>query len=402
VNRLEDYREIMGNEAFLDVRKRALKLYDKHFLHVNSTYSGGGVAEILHAVVPLMNTIGIDTGWRVLAGNADFFKVTKRLHNAFQGDPTKMTRADRALYVAQNEEFARYTHVRHDCVIVHDPQPLPLASFYRRRQPWVWQCHLDISQPEPALWDYLTEYILGYDVMIVSSDEYRRPNLPIEQRVFSPAIDPLSPKNIPLTRHQIEASLAEYGIATDKPLVAQVSRFDKWKDPIGVINSFLLVKQDVDCRLVLCGGTASDDPEGQAIYQQVERLARPHVENGDIALVSYGSDTFVNALQRAASVVVQKSTREGFGLTVTEAMWKARPVVSTAVGGIPLQITDGKTGLLCDPHDDRAFADCILRVLNDPEWGQGLGEAAHQRVQERFLITRLLSDYLDLLCDLTS
>lgn len=401
MNRLEDYREIIGNEAFLDLRRRTRKLYGKHFVHINSTYIGGGVAEILHSLVPLMNNTGMDTGWRVLAGNSEFFNVTKTLHNTLQGEATKISDADRELYVAQNEEFARYTHISHDAVIVHDPQPLPLASFYKRRQPWVWRCHIDITQPDPDVFDFLADYIVGYDAMIVSSEQYLRPDLPIEQRTSAPAIDPLSPKNVRLTKRQIAENLALLRIPTDKPLVVQVSRFDKWKDPLGVIDAFLRVREEVDCRLVLCGGLASDDPEGLGMFREVERVSRPHIEKGDIILVNYGSDTFINALQSAAAVVVQKSLREGFGLTVTEALWKARPVVSTNVGGIPLQITDGQTGLLCDPHDEQAFADCIVRALKNPEWAKALGEAGRERVRERFLITRVLSDHCDLLCDLT-
>jgi trehalose synthase len=401
MKKLEDYREIIGNEAYYDIRRRARKLYEKHFVHINSTYSGGGVAEMLHSLVPLMNNSGIDTGWRVLAGSADFFAVTKRMHNALQGEGAEFSRADRELYLAYNEEFSRYTHIVHNCVVVHDPQPLALASYYRRRQPWVWRCHLDLSHPDPDLWDFISQYVIGYDAMIVSSDEYRQPSIPVEQRVFNPVIDPLSSKNVRMSPRQIELALAENRIPTDKPLVVQISRFDKWKDPLGVIDAFLRVRQEVDCRLVLCGGMASDDPEGQMIYREVEFAARPHMENGSIILVNYGTDRFVNALQRSAAVVVQKSIREGFGLTVSEALWKERPVVASAVGGIPLQVLDGETGLLCDPRDVDSFACCILRVLRDPAYGAQLGAAGKRRVSERFLITRLMSDYLDLLCELT-
>lgn len=401
MNRLEDYREIIGNEAFVDIHRRARQLYGKHFVHINSTYSGGGVAEMLRTLVPMLNNVGMETGWRVLAGSSDFFGVTKRLHNGLQGETLRISQPEKAAWLAENEGFSVYNHIHHDCVVVHDPQPLPLARSYPRKQPWVWRCHLDLSQPNAEVWDLVSEYATSYDAMIVSSELYTRPDLPIEQRVFAPAIDPLSPKNAHLTQHQIDEALARFGVPTDKPLVVQVSRFDKWKDPLGVVAAFLMVKEEMDCRLVLCGGAASDDPEGLAVFRDLERAARPHIVSGDIILVNYESNIFINALQRSAAVVVQKSSREGFGLTITEALWKARPVVATAVGGIPLQITDRQTGLLCKPNDDRAFADCILRILRDPEWGRELGEAGHQRVQERFLITRLLGDYIDLFADLT-
>lgn len=392
---------MIGNEKFAELHQKARRLYGKHFVHVNSTYFGGGVAELLHALVPLMNNTGVDTGWRVLAGNADFFGVTKKLHNLLQGDRSELLDAEKLLYVAQNEEFSRYTHIVHQGVVVHDPQPLPLAGFYRRRQPWIWRCHIDLSEADPDVWDYLAEFVLGYDAMVVSADEYLRPGLPIEQRVSAPAIDPLAPKNVELPAEQIASELEQKCIPTDLPLVVQVSRFDKWKDPLGLIEAFLLAREEVPCRLVLCGGMASDDPEGLAVFREVEFAARPHIESGDIILVNYGSDTFVNALQRSAAVVAQKSLREGFGLTVTEALWKARPVVATDVGGLRKQITDGETGMLCPAGDHAAFAQCIVRAVREPEWAEALGRAGRERVRERFLITRVLGDTLDLFSDLT-
>lgn len=366
MHRLESYRPIVGNEVYADIHRRARKLYDKHFVHINSTYMGGGVAEMLVSLVPLMNNIGVETGWRVLAGNADFFNTTKKFHNGLQGEEINLSEVKKHLYVTQNEDFSTYTHITgHDAVVVHDPQPLPLVSFYKRKQPWVWRCHIDISHPSPELWAFLADFIIRYDVMIISSEEYRKPDLPIEQRVFPPAIDPLSSKNMDISTKLIEKNLQRFGVKTDKPLLVQVSRFDKWKDPLGVVRAYLKVKADHDCRLVLCGSTASDDPEGETILRQVEQEAGPHLASGDIVLINFDSNILVNALQRSATVIVQKSLREGFGLTVAEALWKAKPVVSTYVGGIPLQITDGESGLLTQHEDDEGFARNILRVLKD-------------------------------------
>jgi trehalose synthase len=400
MHNLEDYRPIVGNAVYGDIHRRARKLYPKHYVHINSTYAGGGVAEMLNSLIPLMNNTGIDTGWRVLAGNADFFNTTKKFHNGLQGEEVNLTEVKKHLYVTQNEDFSTYTHVTHDCVVVHDPQPLPLVTFYKKKQPWVWRCHIDITHPDKDLWDFLAEFIIRYDVMIISSEEYRK-DLPIEQRIFPPAIDPLSPKNMDLAPMLVRKNLDRFGVKTDKPLLVQISRFDKWKDPLGVVRSFMKVKQEVDCRLVLCGSMASDDPEGEVIYRQVEEEARPYIESGDLILIQYESNVLVNALQRSATVLLQKSIREGFGLTVTEGLWKAKPVVSTRVGGIPLQITDGKDGLLVPPGDDDAFADAILRILRNPEFGEELGRNGRETVREKFLITRLMSDYLDLMCDLT-
>jgi trehalose synthase len=400
MHNLEDYRSIVGNEVYADIHRRARKLYPKHYVHINSTYAGGGVAEMLNSLIPLMNNTGIDTGWRVLAGNADFFNTTKKFHNGLQGEQVNLTEVKKHLYVTQNEDFSTYTHITHDCVVVHDPQPLPLPTFYKKKQPWVWRCHIDITHPDPELWAFLAEFIIRYDVMIISNEAYRK-DLPIEQRIFPPAIDPLSPKNMDLAPMLVKKNLDRFGVKTDKPLLVQISRFDKWKDPLGVVRAFMKVKQEVDCRLVLCGSMASDDPEGEVIYRQVEEEARPHIESGDLILIQYESNVLVNALQRSATVVLQKSIREGFGLTVTEALWKGKPVVSTTVGGIPSQISDGKNGLIVAPNDDDAFADAILRMLRNPDWATELGRAGRETVREKFLLTRLMSDYLDLMCDLT-
>lgn len=394
---LEDYRGIVGDEVISLIYRKARRLYGKHILHINSTYQGGGVAEMLVSLVPLMNDIGIDTGWRILHGNPDFFTITKKFYNALQGGQINLSEMKKQLYIQANEDFSTYTHVDHDCVIIHDPQPLPLIKLYKKRQPWIWRCHVDLSNPHKRLWDFFENFILRYDVVIISSEKYRRKDLPVEQRIICPAIDPFSSKNKEIDGEVIAKYLKKFYIPKDKPLIIQISRFDKWKDPVGVIEVFKVVKEKVDCRLVLCGNMAMDDPEGWMIYEKVKRKAKRMIENRDIMLITSENNILVNALQRSSAVIIQKSIREGFGLTVTEALWKGKPVVASNVGGIPLQIKDGENGFLLEPDDTKGFADGIVRILQNPMLSEEMGKKGREVVKKNFLITRLLSDYLDLL-----
>ena len=302
------------------------------------------------------------------------------------------------LYAQASQEFSTYTHINsHDYVIVHDPQPLPLIKYYRKRQPWIWRCHIDLSSPDQKLWAYLKRYMLNYDLVIVSSEMYMSSDLPVEYRIIMPAINPLIHKNKVIPDSLIEKTFKKHNIPADKPFITQISRFDKWKDPLGVLDVFQQVREKVDCRLVLCGNMAADDPEGWDIYEEVRRKAKPFIESGDVVLVTVESSILVNALQRKAAVVLQKSKREGFGLTVTEAMWKERPVVASKVGGIPLQIRDGENGYLLEPNDFSGFADRIVEIIRHPDHARELGQSAQETVRENFLMTRVLSDYLDLL-----
>ncbi len=398
--RLDQYREIVGDQEIYEIYHAARPLLGKRVVHINSTYVGGGVAEMLNSIVPLMNSIGILAGWRILHGTPDFFTVTKSFHNALQGAPLKLTEEMKKIYVKTNEDFSVFTHLTHDFVIVHDPQPLPLISFYQKRQPWIWRCHIDLSSPNEELWNFLKGFVLAYDAVIVSSEGYKKPDLPNRQVIFHPAIDPLSDKNRELPQSVIDEYIKRFNIPTDKPIITQISRFDPWKDPLGVIKIFRLVKQEVDARLILCGNMATDDPEGWKIYDQVRREASDLIERGDLLLITVDSSILVNVLQRISTVIVQKSTREGFGLTVTEAMYKGTPVVASRVGGIVLQIEDGKSGFLLDPYDYEGFARKIVELLRDPELRRYIGENAKKRVVEKFLITRLLKDYLYLLREL--
>lgn len=399
---IEDYREIIGDEEVSRLYHDAQSLYDLDIVTINSTSQGGGVAEILNSITPLLNDIGIKFGWRVIPGSPDFFTVTKKFHNGLQGERINLTDMKKCIYQGNNEKFSKYTHIHHGCVIVHDPQPLPLISCYRKSQPWIWRCHVDLSNPNRELWYYLKKFILRYDLVVVSHENYIQPDLPVEQRVINPAIDPLSPKNRPLERVVMNKYLRKFGIPHDKPIITQVSRFDKWKDPEGVIDVFREVKKEIDCRLVLCGSIALDDPECTFIHDDcIYKIQKCGIED-DVIMITSENNILVNSLQRASDVIIQKSLREGFGLTVTESLWKGRPVVASNVGGIPLQITDGENGYLVDPDDTTGFAEKILSLFDDPKKGETMGARAHETVKEKFLITRLMRDYMNMISQITS
>ncbi len=395
--RLEDFRHIVPDETLAEIYARARNLYGKHIVHLNATYQGGGVAEILYSLVMLMNDVGIEAGWRILHGSQEFFEITKSFHNGLQGAKLNLSERKKRVYCRVNEDFARFTHLDHDCVIVHDPQPLALIRSYKKRQPWIWRCHIDLTSPHEELWDFLKGFVLKYDQAVMSSEKYFKDDLPVDQRLMYPAINPLSPKNVTISDRAIQEQLAKADVPMDKPLITQVSRLDPWKDPEGVIDVFKMVKEKVDCRLVLCYNVASDDPEGLQMYKKVQRKANKMLETGDILLVIGNSEKLVNAIQKFSSVVIQKSIKEGFCLAVTEAMWKGTPVVASNVGGIPSQIQDGTCGYLLEPQDNEGFADRITHLLKNPDEGRELGRRAKEIVREKFLITRLLSDYLDML-----
>ena len=395
--RLEDFRRFVPDQTIAQIYSRARRLYGKHIFHLNATYQGGGVAEILYSLVLLMNDVGIDTGWRILHGSQEFFEVTKSFHNALQGKKIALTDRKKQIYLDINEMFSRFTHVDHDCVIIHDPQPLAFIRSYHKRQPWIWRCHIDLTDPDSELWDFLKTFVLKYDHMIVSSDKYLKPDLPVPQRVMFPAINPLNAKNRDMDEKEIRQEIERAGIPTDKPVITQVSRLDPWKDPEGVIDVFKRVRQQADCRLMFCYNAASDDPEGMRMYEKVRAKAGKLLETGDILLVVGNREPLVNAIQRFSSVIIQKSLREGFCLCVTEAMWKEAAVVASNIGGIPVQIEDGHNGFLLEPTDTDGFAERIVHLLKNPDHARQLGKQAKETVRERFLITRLLNDYLDLL-----
>jgi trehalose synthase len=336
-----------------------------------------------------MNSVGIKTGWRVIQGSPDFFSVTKKMHNALQGGKINLSDQKKDIYENAVYENAIRNHLDHDRVIIHDPQPLPMIAHYRKRGPWIWRCHVDLTAPDQELWDYLTPYVEQYDAVILSLDEYaQRVNTP--QVVFMPAIDPFSITNKPLSEEEIQERLDRYEIPTDLPLVVQVSRFDKWKDPEGVIDAFVSARQEVDATLVLLGNIATDDPEGERVYQSL--LDR---RDERIIIMTKEDTALVNALQRRATVIVQKSLREGFGMTVTEAMWKGTPVIGGDVGGIRYQIEDGENGFLVSSVEEAA--ERMVQLVKDAELRERLGQRARESVKKNFLMIRLLEQYLDLL-----
>jgi trehalose synthase len=394
--RLEDFRHIVPDTRLAEIYKRAKGLYGKHIVHVNATYQGGGVAEILYSLVQLMNDVGINTGWRILHGSQEFFEITKSFHNALQGAKLNLTDRKKRLYLQTNDIFLKFTHLYHDCVIIHDPQPLSLIGSYRKRQPWIWRCHIDLTNPNEELWDFLKGYMLKYDEIVMSSENYFKEDLPVGQRLMFPAINPLSEKNKDISEKTIREHITRAGIPTDKPVITQVSRLDPWKDPEGVIDVFKMVKEKIDCRLVFCYNVASDDPEGLRMYRKVQRKANKLINTGDIVFVVGNNETLVNSVQRFSSVIIQKSIREGFCLCVTEALWKGTPVVASKVGGIPYQIDDGRSGFLVEPKDNEGFAERITHILKNPYEGKAIGEKAKEKVRKKFLITRLLSDHLDM------
>lgn len=394
---LEEFRHIVPDETLAEIYARARSLYGRHIVHLNATYQGGGVAEILYSLVMLMNDVGVNAGWRILHGSQEFFEITKSFHNALQGAKLNLSERKKRLYLQVNDNFSRFTHLDHDCVIIHDPQPLALIRSYRKSQPWIWRCHIDLTDPNKELWDFLKGFLLKYDQIVFSSERYFKEDLPVDQRLMFPAINPLSQKNKEISDEVILEQLKKVGVPTDKPVITQVSRLDPWKDPEGVIDIFKLVKEKIDCRLLFCYNVASDDPEGLRMYEKVYRKANKFAKKGEILFVIGNSETLVNAVQRFSSVIIQKSTREGFCLAVTEAMWKARPIVASNVGGIPVQIEDGKNGFLLKPDDIKGFADKILLLLKNPDEAKAIGQKAKETVRQKFLITRLLSDYLYML-----
>jgi len=301
------------------------------------------------------------------------------------------------LYLQANRNFSSYCHIDADCVIVHDPQPLPLIKYYKKKAPWIWRGHIDLSHPNETLWDFLKNFILRYDVAIVSNETYKKEDLPVDQRIIHPAIDPLSAKNKELSQDEIMKHIKKAGIPTDKPIVTQVSRMDIWKDPEGLLEIFKLVKEKVDCRLVYVYDLAADDPEGNYIYQKTFRKARRFVDNGDVIFVLGNSQVLVNAIQRFSNVLVQNSIKEGFCLCVTEALWKGKPVVGTNVGGIPIKLKEAENGFLVQPGDKKAFAAKIIQILENPKMAEELGRNAKETVRDNFLTTRLLQDYLNLI-----
>jgi trehalose synthase len=386
---VEAYEPFVGTETVDRILTKAKAFQGFRIVNFSSTGYGGGVAELLTSMTLLMNSAGIKAEWRVMQGRPDFFNITKKFHNALQGADINLSEIKTNIFEQVSFENAIRSRIHHDAVLVHDPQPLALIDFFAKKCPWIWRCHVDLSKPHGNTWEYLAGFIQKYDAVILSCKQYKQ-KLSIPQLFFMPAIDPFSVKNKQLTEDEMDERLAHYQVPVDLPLVVQVSRFDRWKDPKGVIEAFKIARKELNATLVLLGNFASDDPEGAKVYEELSRMREER-----ILVLPYGDDTaLVNTLQRRSAVVLQKSIREGFGLTVTEAMWKGSPVIGGNVGGIPNQIEDGVNGFLVSSIEEAAGR--IVQLLKDKTLREQMGQKARASVAERFLLTRNLEQYLDL------
>ncbi|HMK44903.1 MAG TPA: glycosyltransferase [Dissulfurispiraceae bacterium] len=388
---IEQYADIAPQGDILLLRKLRDRLKGRSFLHINSTRAGGGVAEILNRMIPILRDLDIDARWEVISGDERFFDITKKIHNALQGRMETIDEDMWQYHLEVNRMNAQNLRLDADAVLIHDPQPLPLIE-YKSMGTWLWRCHIDMSSPVRSVWDHLNGFCTKYDAAIFSVPKFTR-TLPIDEFIISPSIDPLSDKNRDLSQSEINSTMDNLKIPQDRPIILQVSRFDRFKDPIGVIQAFRMARKYNDCILVLAGSPATDDPEGAMVLSEVQEAVGEDADIHVLMLPPF-SDKEINALQRVATVVLQKSLREGFGLTVSETMWKGKPVIGGAVGGIPLQIIHGVTGFLVHSVEGAAFR--IRQILNDPETAKKMGDNGREYVRANFLITRQIRDYLSL------
>lgn len=396
-SKIEEYSKIIRPQNFDEIMLLAAKVAGKRVKMINSTAVGGGVAEILARTVPLLNELGVQAKWDVIKGSGEFFGVTKAIHNGLHGSKTNLTPSMVEIFHETTRANLAEMTFDDDVVIIHDPQPAGLiAAREKAKAKWVWRCHIDTSHPQGDVWDFIKPLIEKYDASIFSTPWFAK-ELSIPQYFIYPAIDPLAEKNRELSSHEINSVLKKYKIDRARPIITQISRFDYLKDPLGVIEAYKLVKKQIDCQLILAGGGATDDPEGGQVLKEVQEAAA-NDQDIHILLLPPFADLEINVLQRASTVVLQKSLREGFGLTVTEALWKAKPVVASAVGGITLQVIHNFTGLLVHSIEGAAYQ--IRYLINNPKVAKKLGEYGREHVREKFLITRKLRNYLLLLISL--
>jgi trehalose synthase len=391
--RLDDYTPLLGQPEVEEMRTLAKKLAGRTVQMVNSTAMGGGVAEILNRLIPLMKELELDIRWDVITGGDAFFEVTKAFHNALHGSPYQARQEDFDLFLATNEVNRKRLEFDCEFTVIHDPQPVALIEARHGHEGnWIWRCHIDLSQPNQDVWGFLRPFVFRYDSVLFSSPSFAR-QLPIPQYLAYPSIDPLSEKNMDLEPEYVSSVLERFKIDPSRPILTQISRFDRLKDPIGVVHAYQIVKRYMDCQLVLAGGGAADDPEGGVVLEEVRKAAN---NDPDIFILDLPpwSALEINALQRASTIIIQKSLREGFGLTVTEALWKKKPVVASAVGGIPAQVIHKHTGLLAHSVEGTAYQ--IRFLLSNPALAQKLGEQGHEHVREHFLITSNVKRYLTL------
>ncbi len=398
---LDDYAELVGEKQIEIVRSLGERLKGKSIMNVNSTAFGGGVAELLNNILPLLKDVGMDVHWEVIKGSFEFFTITKKIHNALQGMNIQLTKEEEHTYLEYNRMNSEETILDTDIVLIHDAQPAALIQFYaNKKNKWIWRCHVDLSTPNLAVWGFLEPFINRYDAAMFTSKQYVVPSLAVQQLfIRPPSINPLAEKNRELTDTEVLEVLQRFDIKADKPIITQVGRFDPFKDPSGVIDVYKTVKKQFpDAQLLLIAGMATDDPEG---WLYLEKTARHAGEDPDIHLLTDlkgVKDLEVNAFQRASQVVLQMSTREGFGLTVAEALWKGVPVVGRKVGGIPLQIVDGSNGFLIDTVDQAA--EKTISLLKNRDMALKMGANGKEYVKENFLSISHLRDVLNLFNDL--
>ena len=395
------YASIIGEEKIEELRTLASQLKGARLIHINSTAYGGGVAEILRSYIPLLRSLGIDAHWQLIRGDDAFFDVTKSFHNALQGQALSLKDQAKQVYMATNSRNAACLDGDFDYVVVHDPQPAALRVIHGAgRAKWVWRSHIDTSTPNPEVWEFLQPFVEVYDGLIFTMDQYVAPGIPKEKvSIITPAIDPLNPKNMPLSREFCKKIVSWVGISPDRPLVTQVSRFDPWKDPLGVLNVYRSVRKHVPgLQLAMLGHLAMDDPEGARVYEEVRKAAGDDPDIHLFTNYTAASSLEVNAFQRHSDVVIQKSKKEGFGLVVSEALWKGTPVVAGRAGGIPMQLQDGKAGYLIDT--DEECAEKVLDLLRNPSLARKMGLHGRQHVRSHFLTPRLIFDELNLLLSL--
>jgi trehalose synthase len=393
MSQLDHYQEIAPKGTIEILKRLAQKISQKRILHINSTKLGGRVAEILCSLVPLLQDVGIEARWEVITGTEEFFATTKAFHNALQGQDQHFSTAMLQNYIAVNQENTRHLSFDADYVVIHDPQPAALIESRPTKGKWIWRCHIDISKPQRTVWDFLRQFVVRYDAAIFSLPRFAQ-RLPIPQFLIYPSIDPLSDKNRELTEEEQDRIIKRLKISLEKPILLQVSRFDRFKAPLGVIQAYRLVKKHHDLQLILAGGGATDDPEGESILAEVRKAAEddPDIQ---ILLLPPDANLEINALQRVATIVLQKSLREGFGLTVAEAMWKGKPVIGGFTGGITVQVVYGITGFTVNSVEGAAYQ--IHNLLDNPEMIAKMGQDAKEYVRQNFLITRHLGDYLALM-----
>lgn len=422
--RIDDYATIVGKEFVEEIKDIGEALKGRELLHVNSTFVGGGVAELLKSIVPLMNEVGPKTEWKTISGDREFFDITKCFHNALHGASLEISQKMVDKYLEVILSNAEHMDLSRDFVFVHDPQPAALVKF-REDGKWVWRCHIDISSPNKRVWDFLAKFVLRYDAIVVHLPEYRVLDFQKPQYAIPPSIDPLSEKNIDLPESYVEKVLRKYDLDPEMPIITQVSRFDRLKDPLGVFKAFELAKRGIstfdyralldtntfafdlfrtlryriNLQLVLVGGSATDDPEGERVYYEVFKKATSD-RNVHVLMLPPDAHKEINAIQRGSTILIQKSIKEGFGLTVTEGMWKGKPVIGGRTGGIKYQILDGETGFLVSKVSEAA--EKILYLIKNPQIRKSMGEKAKEHVRKNFLVTRHVKDYLKVLNEIAA